>query len=202
MRDYKPQSRQAKRKARGNTLLGIFIGLALGLLIAVGIALYISKMPLPFTSRLIDNATDKKATPQADRNLAESAKPAPADQRRFDFYRILPGQETPVTETEIKQQAKEQAKEQAKGPAASSEPKDVYVVQAGAFQSPAEADALKARLALLGLEASVEPAHLPDKGTVYRVRLGPYAQLDDINRVRSSLSQNGVAASLVKLRTE
>jgi hypothetical protein len=97
MKDYKPQSRQAKRKARGNTLVGIFIGLALGLLIAVGIALYISKMPLPFTSRVSDNTVDKKAAPQADRDLAESAKPPAADEKRFDFYRILPGQETPVT---------------------------------------------------------------------------------------------------------
>lgn len=199
MRNYKPQSKQARRKARGNTFVGIFIGLALGLLIAVGIALYISKMPLPFTARLTtDNTTDRKVAPPADRKLAESAKPAPADQRRFDFYRILPGQETPVTEKEIQQQTEKQTK----APVATAAPKDVYVVQAGAFQSPAEADALKARLALLGLQASVEPAHLPDKGTVYRVRLGPYAQLDDINRVRTSLSQNGVAASLVKLRAE
>jgi cell division protein FtsN len=188
MKDYKPRTRQAKRKSGGSTLIGFFIVLAIGLIIAVAIAFYISKIPIPFVER---GKTDKPSPAQADRDLAEKAKaPAGAAEKpRFDFYRILPGQEVPVSEKELKQQA---AKPDA--------PTENYLIQAGAFQSPADADALKARLALLGLEASVEPAHLPDKGTLYRVRLGPYTQLDEINRVRQALSQNGVEASLVKVK--
>jgi cell division protein FtsN len=52
----------------------------------------------------------------------------------------------------------------------------------------------------MGLQASVEPANLPDKGTWYRVRLGPYTQLDEINRVRQTLAQNAIDASLVKIK--
>lgn len=188
MKDYKPRARPARRKSRGGTLVGMFVGLALGLLIAVGIAFYVSKIPTPFTDRGIQT---KPAAARADRDLAEKAK-APegaAEKPQFDFYRILPGQEVPVSEKELKQQA---AKPDA--------PKENYLVQAGAFQSPVDADSLKARLALLGLEASVEPAHLPDKGTLYRVRLGPYQQLDEINRVRETLSENGVDASLVRVK--
>lgn len=190
MKDYKPRARTARRKSRGGTLVGIFIGLALGLLIAVGVAFYVSKIPTPFTNR------GQPAKPAAaDRDLAEKAKSpnSATGKPEFDFYRILPGQEVPVSERELKQQAQQQAKQP-------DAPKENYLIQAGAFQSPADADSLKARLALLGLEASVEPAHLPDKGTLYRVRLGPYQQLDEINRVRQTLSQNGVDASLVKVK--
>ena len=185
--NYKPQSKSARRSARGNTLLGVFIGLALGLLIAVGIALYISKMPLPF-GKEPERVADKKIAP------AQPQKPAVPEEKRFDFYRILPGQEVPVSEKELQQQAKAAPKGEAN--------KEPYLVQAGAFQSPTDADALKARLALLGLEASVEPAHIQDKGTLYRVRLGPYTNLDEINRVRHTLSQNGISASLVKSRKD
>ena len=78
--------------------------------------------------------------------------------------------------------------------------KDVYFIQAGSFQNPADADNQKARLAILGFESSVEPANLPDKGTWYRVRMGPYSKLEEINRIRQSLAQNGIDASLVKIK--
>jgi cell division protein FtsN len=80
--------------------------------------------------------------------------------------------------------------------------KDVYFIQAGSFQNPAEADNQKARLAILGYESAVEPANLPDKGTWYRVRLGPYSKVEEINRVRQALAQNGIEASLVKIKEQ
>src|SRR5256885_16994199 len=79
-------------------------------------------------------------------------------------------------------------------------PKDVYCIRAGSFKTPADADNQKARLAILGFESSVEPANLPDKGTWYRVRLGPYSKVEEINRVRQALAQSGIEASLVKIK--
>jgi len=193
MRDYKPRTRETKRKPSGGTLIGIFIGLVLGLALAAGLALYMTNAPVPFVTR----ADKARATPpQADRALAETARSADAkagdaSKPRFDFYKILPGQEVPVTENELRAAAKSPDKAAAK---------DLYFVQAGAFQNPADADNLKARLALAGLVASVEPANLPDKGIWYRVRLGPYTQLDEINRVRATLAQNGIDASLVRIK--
>jgi len=107
---------------------------------------------------------------------------------RFEFYKILPGAEEPVTEQQIKQAAKPGA------------PVENYLLQAGSFQNPAEADNLKARLALLGVEAGVEPVDLAEKGTWYRVRVGPYTKVDEINRLRQTLAQNGIEASLVKIK--
>jgi len=76
----------------------------------------------------------------------------------------------------------------------------MYFIQAGSFQNPADADSVKARLALLGMEASVEPADLAEKGVWYRVRLGPFKRLDEINRIRQQLVQNGVDASLIRIK--
>jgi cell division protein FtsN len=193
MRDYKPRAREAKRRPSGGTLIGIFIGLILGLALAAGLALYMTNAPVPFVTRA-DKA--RSATPQADRALAETARSAESKaadpaRPRFDFYKILPGQEVPVTDKELRAAAKSPDKSGAR---------DLYFVQAGSFQNPADADNLKARLALAGLVASVEPANLPDKGIWYRVRLGPFTQLDEINRVRATLAQNGVDASLVKIK--
>ena len=193
MKDYKPRAREAKRRPSGGTLIGIFIGLILGLALAAGLALYMTNVPVPFVTR-VDKA--RATAPQADRALAETARSGEskaADAKpRFDFYKILPGQEVPVTEKELRAAAK--------SPDKSGAPKDLYFVQAGSFQNPADADNLKARLALAGLVASVEPANLPDKGIWYRVRLGPFTQLDEINRIRATLAQNGVDASLVKIK--
>lgn len=190
MKDYKPRPREKKRKPVGGTLLGIFIGLVLGLAIATAAAIYVTNAPVPFVNK---TQQQRAATPQADQKLAEAAKAGAAEKPKFDFYKILPGQEEPVTDRELKSAAARQAEK-------SGAPRDLYFVQAGAFQNPADADNLKARLALMGLQASVEPANLPDKGTWYRVRLGPYTQLDEINRVRQTLAQNAIDASLVKIK--
>ena len=190
MKDYKPRPREKKRKPVGGTLLGIFIGLVLGLAIATAAAIYVTNAPVPFVNK---TQQQRATTPQADQKLADAAKAGAAEKPKFDFYKILPGQEEPVTDRDLKSAAAKQAEK----PGA---PRDLYFVQAGAFQNPADADNLKARLALMGLQASVEPANLPDKGTWYRVRLGPYTQLDEINRVRQTLAQNAIDASLVKIK--
>lgn len=175
-------------------LLGVFIGFVLGLIVAGVIALVITKSPVPVLDR---GKTDRP--PGSGQNLKDAAKTAqPGDGKpRFDFYRILPGQEEPVTPEQLRQAA---AREKAGQAPAAEERNAVYFLQAGAFQSPADADNVKAKLAFLGLESSVEPTTLPEKGVYYRVRLGPYGRIDDINRVRTQLATNGIDASLVKIR--
>lgn len=199
-KDFTPR-RAAKKSSGGSTLLGVFIGILLGLALAAGIAVYINKTPIPFLDKA--KPAEKSAAPKAQStapNLADTLKTAPeksaGDKPRFDFYKILPGQEEPVSEQQIKQAAKDAAKAAADG----KDLKDIYLLQAGAFQNPADADNLKAKLALLGLEASVEPTNLAEKGVWYRVRIGPYTKIDDLNRSRSTLAQNGIEATLVKVK--
>lgn len=184
--DYRP--RRTAPKTGGGLLLGLLIGFLLGLCVATAIAIYFFKTPVPFLNR---TKPPEKAAP----GLAETSKSGKGEDAkpRFDFYRILPGQEEQVTEQQLKQAAQAAAKDGAP-------PKDAYILQAGAFQNPADADNLKAKLALLGLEAGVEPTSLADKGVLYRVRLGPYRNIDEINRVRAQLVQNDVEATLVKVK--
>ena len=97
--------------------------------------------------------------------------------------------------------------EQAFSPQASSEQSlpqppssaEKYYLQAGSFQNANDAENLKAKLAMLGIQASVQTADVPAKGVWHRVRLGPYASAGDMDRVRASLQQSGIQSSAVKV---
>ena len=197
----RPASRSVPpSRSGGGFLLGMFVGLVIGLGIALGVAFYLSKTPLPFIGgkpkpAVAKDGRDASAGP--DRRAAVAGMPQGApkgtDKPKFDFYKILPGGEEPVSEKDLTDAAKagKNQPEAAKG---------VYFIQAGSFQNPADADNQKAKIAILGFESAVEPTALPDKGTWYRVRLGPYTGLEDLNRVRRVLAQNGIDASLVKVK--
>ena len=197
----RPRFQTATRKSsEGSFVLGIFVGLLIGIAVSVGVAFYLNRTPVPFT---VSKPKDEKAAPAgkapaiAGLPQQSAAAPAGAEKPKFDFYKILPGAEETVTEKELRDRLKA-ARSQPPGQQDAS--KDVYFIQAGSFQNPADADNQKARLAILGFESSVEPANLPDKGTWYRVRMGPYSKLDEINRIRQSLASSGIEASLVKIK--
>ena len=188
-RDYKGADRDRGGRRNGSSLLaGIFIGLVLGLGIALGVAWYINKMPNPFATRSTPPARPEplKAFPPTakvdEKSKIDEPKP------RFDFYKILPGAEEPA----------KLPQESTKGSTAAS--KEAFLLQAGSFQSAPDADNLKARLALLGVEASIETSTLPDKGVWHRVRIGPYTSVEELNRTRDTLKQNGVQTTLIKVR--
>ena len=71
-----------------------------------------------------------------------------------------------------------------------------YYLQAGAFRSETDAENTRARLALQGVEAHIMQ-HPSDSGTLYRVRVGPFSQLEEMNQVRSKLSNNGVDVAVI-----
>ena len=71
-------------------------------------------------------------------------------------------------------------------------------LQVGAFQKAADADDLKAKLALAGVAAGIQEVDIPEKGKMYRVRTGPFSSTEELNRVRSQLSQNGIKMGSAK----
>jgi cell division protein FtsN len=77
--------------------------------------------------------------------------------------------------------------------------RSLYVLQAGAFRLADDADNMKAKLALIGLEARVQPAEVNGQ-RIFRVRIGPYVNLDDLNRARARLEENGIESSVVRQR--
>lgn len=187
-RDYKGSDRQRGRGSGSSLLAGILIGLILGLGIALGVAWYINKMPNPFSSaRQAAKPDVAKAPPAKTAKVDEKAAQAEESKPRFDFYKILPGEDSD-----------KQAKEPQKGSTAAA--REAFFLQAGAFQNAPDADNLKARLALLGIEASIETSAVPDKGIWHRVRIGPYTSVEELNRTRDTLKQNGVQTTLIKTR--
>jgi cell division protein FtsN len=185
-----------RKRSAGGFLFGLFTGVVIGLAVSLAIAFYLNRTPVPFlTAKPKPPEKDGGKTPAIAGLPQSAAAPASVPEKpKFDFYKILPGAEEPVTERELRERMRA-----GKGGQQDAS-KDVYFIQAGSFQNPADADNQKARLAILGFESSVEPANLPDKGTWYRVRMGPYQKLDEINRIRQSLAQSGIEASLVKIK--
>ena len=194
-RDYKSAERaKGRRSGGGSLLLGILIGLILGLGIALAVAWYINRVPSPFLGRQPPGAkseapaaaTSTPAIKSDDRKAGASPDAKP----RFDFYKILPGNEEPVTDQQLKDAQKK----------STASAKEAFFLQAGAFQSASDADNLKARLALLGVEATIQTTSLPDKGVWHRVRVGPYVSVEELTRTRDTLKQNGLETSLIKVR--
>ncbi len=85
-------------------------------------------------------------------------------------------------------------------PASSAAPKpgDRFWLQAGSFATESDAENLKARLAMSGWQANVQSGTLPDKGVRFRVRLGPYDNTDELNRIRTDLTRNGFDVAVIK----
>lgn len=72
-----------------------------------------------------------------------------------------------------------------------------YILQAGAFGASGDAEATKAKLAMLGLAARVESAQISGK-TVYRVRMGPYGTAGELAEAKQKLSSSGMQAMAIK----
>ena len=182
-------------------LIGVFIGLLLGLCLALGVALYLNKMS-PFVAKeprketpaakeqppaaLPSRTGPPAGLPQSPAGLPQSMARAPDSKEevkpRFDFYEILPGKQEPAAHRDSKEQDRE-----------------VTYLQAGAFQKSSDADNLKARLALAGLEAQIQTATLSDNSVWHRVRLGPYGTTAELDRARAVLRENKIEPSVIKV---
>ena len=174
------------RRAGGATghpmMIGVFMGVLLGLCAALAVALYLYKAS-PFVARDKDSAASKPSArtetpkgppagfptqpPPVQQAPSQSTKPQEAKQadtkQRFDFYTILPGKTEPKAEQSPK--------------AGQSGPEhEVIYLQAGAFQKSSDADNLKARLALAGLEAQIQTATLSDQQRVAPGAVGSLCQ--------------------------
>jgi len=229
-KDYKDApSPRAESRLNHPLLLGMIIGLLLGVVISLAVALWLNRLSNPFVekgrapepvSKIAPAqppapADAAKAAEQAAKGKVPAAvpdKPAKGSERpRFEFYQILPGDKE-VTDKEVKAATAPRAAPPStpagagKPGSSPTSPKphtgEIYWLQAGAFTEEREADNLKAKIALTGLEASVRAVTIPDKGTLYRVRLGPYQSLDDANRIKSTLTQNGVGAAIIRTTDE
>lgn len=205
-RDRKPARKPARSAARsparsgGGTLIGIFIGLIFGALIAAGAAWYFTRAN-PFQAM---PAPPPRASTADQPPAALPGKPGdrPVVKQDFEFYKILPQGEgsSSSTSTTVTPAAPTKEKAAAKAPVpvkeAAPKPVERLYLQIGSFENPAEADNLKARLALAGIEASGQRVQLADGRTVHRVRIGPFASPEEMNPARSRLAEAGFSATV------
>jgi len=190
------------------SLIGFLAGLVSGLGISVIIALYLTHAPVPFVNK-VQQATENVTPESVDPNRPlfspqiPSAQPesasgaaAAAGGSTNQGPNVAPplGAAAPPPATPLPPGSPAAA-----APEASTEGTGRVMLQVGAFHSADDADAVRAHLALLGLDGKVFAVSTEGE-TLYRVRLGPYGQLDDVNGIRRTLSDNGMEAQLVHVR--
>lgn len=166
-------------------------GLALGLLVAF--LVFLQMRPAAEPTAPVAQVLPVPSTPTPPPSVKHTPPPPPA-KPRFDFYNLLPEMEVIVPDEEIA------GKPSAAGVKRVEEP-GTYLLQAGSFRSREQAEQLRARLALLGLETSVQTVSVDNAQTWHRVRVGPFSNLKELNDARGLLQKNGVDAILIRLKT-
>lgn len=179
---------------RGGTLLGVFIGILLGAVVAAGAAWYFTRKN-PFITETAPQPQPVRPMPGEAPPLPLPGKPGdrPVEKPQFDFYKILPQGDAAVPSSEA---PKPPPTTQTAQPPAGEK----LYLQAGAFESATEADNLKARLALMGIEASSLRGEVPDRGIMHRVRIGPFTAPEQMNAIRARLAEAGINATVVKVK--
>ena len=182
-------------KQRGGFGLGFVVGLLVGIALALGVALYVNKVPIPFKDKLgkanaASSAADAERAKTWDPNASLAPKPtqlsvdtskaAPSSAR--DPQALLAGAPSPASK-----------------PAADTRLEAVaYFVQIGAFARLDDAEAQRAKVAILGVSAKVTEREQSGR-TVYRVRVGPFERKDEADGVQERLRGNAIESALVRV---
>jgi hypothetical protein len=188
-----PSSLTPPSRSRGGTVLGIFIGMTLGACIVAVTVWLFNRGDNPFHQQ---SAVSPPRTAQAKEPLVLPGMPggAPVKKPDFTFYKVLPGDSDGATAPGQVHHVGPGVRLPAPEPTGTA--KTIYL-QLGAFESAEQADNLKAQLALMGMEPITQRAQLPDGRIVHRIRIGPYASVDDLAPARSRLASSGITGNVV-----
>ena len=210
-----------KLKQRGNTLVGVIIGVVIGLAAALAVAVYVTKVPVPFLNKAPGRSAEQDAAeskknqnwdpnaPLYGKNPAKPLPPAPG------VAATPPGGKASET-TASRDPGRDR---QPEAPAVTGRPAPadplgelaaartgsggsdpfIYFVQAGAFRTPEDAEAQRAKLSLMGIEAKVTEREQSGR-QVYRVRVGPFNSKDDADRQKEKLDAGGFDTALVRVQ--
>ena len=214
-----------KPRQRGNTLVGIIIGIVLGLAAALAVAVYVTKVPVPFLNKGPSRSAEQDAAesrknqnwdpnaPLYGKNPAKPLPPAPGMPASAASAPAAPFAKAP--EAVVPGSAKDKPPE---APAVTGRPAPadplgdlaaarsnseadpfLYFVQAGAFRTPEDAEAQRAKLSLMGIEAKVSEREQSGR-QVYRVRVGPFNSKDEADRQKDKLDSGGFDTALVRVQ--
>jgi cell division protein FtsN len=183
-RDYKHTKRRAGAGAGLSGLAGFVAGLALGLTAALIVYLY---------DRRPESRVAQQAAPMTREKAPAPNEPASGSEReetQFDFYEMLPKFEVVIPEQDGGAPA---------GPGAGPvEKPGAYILQAGSFRNHADADRVRALIAMQGVESKIQKVTI-DKDTWHRVRVGPITNLQKLEETRSKLRQARIDALVIRV---
>ena len=218
-----------KLQQRGSVIVGIIIGVVLGLAAALAVAVYVTKVPVPFLNKGQSRTPDQDAAesrknqnwdpnaPLYGRNPAKPQAGSPAAPAAVASAPGKPAAKEPPPAATAAAPAPAAAPSAPKAAAArpstdpigelaaaraspgSSGDPFLYFVQAGAFRSAEEAEAQRAKLSLMGVEARVTEREQSGR-QVFRVRVGPFERRDDADRQKEKLEAGGVETALVRVQ--
>ena len=186
-RDYKHRAQKKPPKKPIPGWLWLLTGLLLGGFI-VGLV-WLKGQSVDVGGEWVGARPDRP--PQGASQPAARAE-VPPPKPRFDFYNMLPEMEVVVPDDALDD-------EPATVTRSPSTVRANYLVQVGSFRRTEDADRLKAQLALLGFESRVVAAKINAHETRYRVRSGPYAGKDALNRARERLADNGFRGIVIRI---
>ncbi|MGL6112222.1 MAG: SPOR domain-containing protein [Rubrivivax sp.] len=200
----------------GGFAVGLVVGLLIGLVLALGVALYVTKVPVPFINKVPQRTAEQDAA-EAERNKSwdpnaplggKSAARAPTPGAGSTTAATSPA--TVAAPSATAAAAVPAARPAPAGAApAPSAPKPakpgadplVYYAQAGAYTRSDDAEAQRAKLALLGMDAKVSERDQSGR-TIYRVRVGPFEARTKAEATIETLQAAGVDSSLVRVERQ
>lgn len=204
---------QMMKRQRGGTFWGFVLGLVVGLALALLVAVYVTKVPVPFLDKGANRPTELDAAeskknkdwdPNAPLYGKNPAKPSAPEQ-------VVPAASA-ATGAAAQAESKPavnadplgdlvKAKESAAKGGAAPEGADpfVYYVQVGAYRTAEDAESQRAKLSLAGIETKVSEREQAGR-VVFRVRVGPLQTRDEADKAKARLDATGIETALVRVQ--
>ena len=181
-RDYKTKR---SKPAAFSGWIGLACGLGLGLAVAGIVYLKDHRLDAPPASadKVIKKRTRSNEPPEA-------GESGPEESKSYAFYEMLPKFEVVVPEKD------KDVKPDVRGVPETR--RGTYVLQAGSYKNFADADRVRAQLALQGVESKVQKVSV-DNDTWHRIRIGPVSKLDELNRLRTLLRKADVDVLVIRV---
>ncbi|NOY61594.1 MAG: SPOR domain-containing protein [Gammaproteobacteria bacterium] len=200
-RDYKRKMASSSTKKKTKKPLSAWTGLVIGLTIGLAIAAFIylrsdQQQPAPSAEKVRQTAqpVTQQQAPAPQREIPPLPKP------RFDFYTILPELEVFIPQRDEKEGGNGSDHKNQPLPQVKVGDKGTYILQAGSFRQFGEADNLKASLALMGVESTIQTVTINNRDTWHRVRIGPFNGLNALNRIRKKLWRDNIDTMVLKIK--
>ncbi|MCU7935157.1 MAG: SPOR domain-containing protein [Candidatus Thiodiazotropha sp. (ex Dulcina madagascariensis)] len=192
MADYKHRAGSRKKRRQGQGSCGVYFfgGLLAGAFL-VGLAW------LNLGADLSNARVPGVAKPHPSPTHSEDPS---APKPTFEFYTILPEMEVVIPDEEIVTPEATSVPAHEAPPPASLQAQERYILQMGSFRKYQDADRLKARLALIGIEAEIQKVSINNRDTYHRVRSGPYHSQMQLNAARRRVKEDGITSLVIRLK--